>query len=97
MFGSHSCQHRSDDWAARYGGEEIYVVMHGTAPVAQPVLERIRSPWRRPFALARLGIEITVSGGAAERDGDETLLALMERVSGNLLLAKQGGRNRIVT
>jgi diguanylate cyclase (GGDEF)-like protein len=91
---------RAEDWAARYGGEEICIVMHGTPiEAARPVLERVRSAVAsEPFDTTRgQGIGITVSGGAAERDGDESLAALMERVSRNLLQAKQEGRNRIVT
>jgi len=91
---------RSEDWAARYGGEEICVVMLGASiEVARPALERIRSAVAAETFRTTGGqeIAITVSGGAAERDGDESLLTLMERVSRNLLSAKQGGRNRIVT
>ncbi len=91
---------RTEDWAARYGGEEICIVMHGTAlGAARPVLERVRSAVcaRKIETTGDVEIEVTLSGGAAERDGEETLATLMERVSRNLLLAKQGGRNRIVT
>ena len=38
-----------------------------------------------------------MSGGASERDGDESLATLMERVSRKLLMAKQEGRHRIVS
>jgi diguanylate cyclase (GGDEF)-like protein len=91
---------REEDWVARYGGEEICIVMHGTSlELARPVLERIRSALAaRPFSsTAGNEMEITLSGGAAQLDGAETLDNLMERVSRNLLLAKEGGRNRIVT
>jgi diguanylate cyclase (GGDEF)-like protein len=91
---------RSEDWAARYGGEEVCVVMHGTPlDVARPVLERVRTAVAEAPFLTTNGqeVEITVSGGAAERDGAESLETLMERVSQRLLLAKRGGRNRLVT
>lgn len=91
---------RALDWAARYGGEEICIVMHGTPlEAARPVLERIRSAVASEAFDTTSGqsIEITVSGGAAEREGDEDLPTLMERVSRKLLQAKQEGRNRIVT
>jgi diguanylate cyclase (GGDEF)-like protein len=91
---------RADDWVARYGGEEICVVMHGTPlDVARPALERIRSAVAgQPFTTtAGNEIEVTLSGGAAERTEGETLETLMERASQKLLSAKQGGRNRIVT
>jgi diguanylate cyclase (GGDEF)-like protein len=90
---------RAEDWAARYGGEEICVVMHGTRlEVARPALERIRSAVAdNPFTTTHGNeIEVTVSGGAAQHNPDETLDALMERVSCNLLTAKKAGRNRIV-
>lgn len=91
---------RAEDWAARYGGEEICIVMHGTAlDVARPALERIHSAVAgEPFkTTAGKDIQVTISGGATERAEYDTLEAFLERVSQKLLVAKQGGRNRIVT
>jgi diguanylate cyclase (GGDEF)-like protein len=90
---------RDDDWVARYGGEEICVVMYGTTrEAALPVLERVRCAVAdTPFETTEgRRISITVSAGGAEHQENESLEELMERVSHNLLLAKQRGRNCVV-
>ncbi len=91
---------RDDDWVARYGGEEICIVMYGTPlDTARPVLERIRSAVSCQAFKTTAGhkIEVTASIGAAQRGRAEDVIALMERVSHQLLLAKRGGRNRVAT
>jgi len=94
---------RATDWVARYGGEEICIVMADTdAAQAAAVLERIRAAIAsQPFALdAGRWLDMTVSGGAASRPDaradDDTLQALLERASSRLLEAKRCGKNRIV-
>jgi two-component system cell cycle response regulator len=90
-------QVRASDWVARYGGEEICIVMHDLSDEdAAGVLERLRADVAdAPFVTNGEGeIRITVSIGAARRSlADADALALVERVSAELLVAKKSGRN----
>ncbi len=90
---------RGSDWVARYGGEEICVVLTNTAlDEAAPVLERIRAAVESHQIEGTQGqrVNVTVSIGAAERDTEEAVAALVERASDNLLAAKRSGRNAVV-
>jgi diguanylate cyclase (GGDEF)-like protein len=89
---------RTGDWVARYGGEEITIVMRQVgAAHAEGVLERIRRTIaEEPFyTTSGDAFTVTASIGAAERRASEPLPSLMERVSEQLLMAKSGGRNRV--
>jgi len=89
---------RATDWVARYGGEEFCIVMHDLSDDdASSVLERLRADVADvPFATNGSDIRVTVSIGAARRSGDDAdLAALVERVSAQLLDAKNSGRNRV--
>ena len=91
---------RSTDWVARYGGEEILIVMRDTEVTgAADVLERIRtsvaaSPFVGPGGEH---VAVTISAGVAEAEAAEDIGSLKERLSGALLVAKRGGRNRVVS
>jgi diguanylate cyclase (GGDEF)-like protein len=90
---------RAADWVARYGGEELAIVLH-ELPAAglAPVLERVRQAVReRPIAL-RDGTALTVTvsiGAAVAGAADDSVTALLERVSAPLLAAKRAGRDRV--
>lgn len=90
---------RATDWVARYGGEEICLVMTDTtAEQSKGVLERVREaiadyPYR---STSGKPLQVTVSVGAVERGALDTEPAVMvERASMQLLSAKRGGRNRL--
>ncbi|MGL6070390.1 GGDEF domain-containing protein [Craterilacuibacter sp.] len=89
---------RPSDLAARYGGEELVVLLrHTPLEEALEVAERIR------LAIASLEYEglskslrVTVSAGVAEsRVTEPDLLWLIERADRALYRAKDGGRNRV--
>ena len=89
---------RASDWAARYGGEEICIVLEGVAgDAARAALERVRAAVAgRPFATTQDHLlEITVSIGCAELQPQDTTAHLIERVSDRLLIAKRDGRDRV--
>jgi two-component system cell cycle response regulator len=89
---------RDSDWAARYGGEEICIVVAGVGEVAaRAALERVATAMRaRPFATTQdQPLPITVSIGCAALQPDETPAQLLERASARLLEAKREGRDRV--
>jgi diguanylate cyclase (GGDEF)-like protein len=91
---------RSSDWVARYGGEELCVVLADTdLERARSVLERIRGAIGALSIPSADGVAITVtvSLGAVERLPGESVEAMVERVSDRLLEAKAAGRNCVRT
>lgn len=90
---------RSTDLCARYGGEEICVLLPETgsaetSPVAARLLEAISS---LAFEADDRRFAVTASIGVAERaDDGDSLPALMKRSDDALYRAKKDGRNRIV-
>jgi diguanylate cyclase (GGDEF)-like protein len=91
---------RRSDVIARFGGEEIVVVMPGTRlPAALEKLEELRiAIGLKPIALPRGGTgRITVSIGVAAypEDGREAE-TLLDVADSRLYAAKEAGRNRVV-
>ncbi len=99
---------RAGDWIARYGGEELLLVLADTdLAAARPILERVRRTVEqyRVESAAGVPVAVTVSIGGAEQassrrrrasaTGGEDLEALLSRVSDRLLEAKRGGRNQV--
>ncbi|MBV9125955.1 MAG: GGDEF domain-containing protein [Planctomycetes bacterium] len=89
---------RDRDWVARYGGEEIAVILPGASrDAAVLVVERIRqevgvhtfhNAQGEPF-------RVTLSAGVVELQSDEDLRGLWQRLSDRLLGAKTAGRNQV--
>jgi diguanylate cyclase (GGDEF)-like protein/PAS domain S-box-containing protein len=96
---------RSTDRVARYGGEEIVVILPETGDMeACRVAERFRSlVAAQPFTYTppdgeTLTIPITISLGVAELPGDAlTPDALVVAADESLYSAKRSGRNRVVS
>jgi diguanylate cyclase (GGDEF)-like protein len=88
---------RSDDLAARIGGEEFCIVMLNSSPRASTaVAERIRAQIEAMSVATPLGpIRTTVSGGIAHATGHETIQSLLIRADEALYEAKTSGRNRV--
>ncbi|MCU7795945.1 MAG: GGDEF domain-containing protein [Candidatus Thiodiazotropha sp. (ex Myrtea spinifera)] len=93
---------RQDDFPARYGGEEFTIVLPSTkiddaVDIARTIHQAISK-----LVLVRRSTQerlpsITVSVGAATLQHGDNCETLLERADQALYLAKEGGRNRIVT
>lgn len=90
---------RQTDFIARYGGEEFAVLLIGaTKSGALKVAEEMR------LAVARAGlhtrarpVEVTISAGISEFQGEDTAEAVFERADAGLYEAKRSGKNCCVT
>ncbi len=87
---------RKSDFVARYGGEEIVVILpNTTSRDAVSVAQEINNIVAKQ-TIKLLGIRITVSIGVATYPDDGiTLKSLLERADKALYQAKKSGRNRV--
>ncbi len=88
---------RCEDWVAKYGGEEIAVILQATREEAALVIERVRSAVANHRFRSTKGqpLTVTVSAGVVAVEPNETSTQLWDRVSGKVLEAKQAGRNQV--
>ncbi|MDG5495842.1 diguanylate cyclase [Niveispirillum sp. BGYR6] len=89
---------RTNDCIARYGGEELVVLLPETGlEMAQRVAERVRQAiGATPIPHENVAIPLTASIGVAEWCGEaESLDQLLDRADQALYAAKQGGRDRV--
>jgi two-component system, cell cycle response regulator len=92
---------RGIDVVARFGGEEVVVVvpetpLEGGRAVAERIRARVEAT---PFIIHRgqRSLPVTVSIGVAAREaGDATALDVLRRADAALYTAKREGRNRVV-
>jgi diguanylate cyclase (GGDEF)-like protein len=89
---------RTNDLAARMGGEEFCIIMPDSTPKSSAaVADRIRSQIEATSVQTANGpIRATVSAGIAVRSTEpETLQSLLNRADAALYEAKASGRNRV--
>jgi len=93
---------RDTDVAARYGGEEFIVLtphtaLHGATEVGQRLIVAIREH-AFPLPGASGTVSVTCSAGVATLAGDNTdAKTLFDAADRHLYLAKEQGRNRVVS
>ena len=89
---------RTDDFLARFGGDEFVVLCApATADAASALAERVARAFDSPFAVNGQNIRITASAGIAlAPDHGATADALMRHADIALYQAKERGRNRSV-
>lgn len=88
---------REDDIIARWGGEEIVILLPNTTmSEASILMERIRLTLENtPLRTVKGMITVTASFGLSELIRNDTLEHLLSRADQQLFIAKQAGRNRI--
>lgn len=89
---------RTEDLAARWGGEEFVLLLVGTVEnVAAQVAERIRQSLQElPLQFQGQKFRITASIGLAATQGaEQSLASLLQRADVALYAAKAEGRNRV--
>ena len=88
----------SDDLAARMGGDELMVVLHGvrTLQDATDIAEKIRRFAAEPIETAAGPITITLSIGVTLAGPAEAADTVLARADSAMYQAKAAGRNRVV-
>lgn len=90
---------RKTDTSARYGGEEFALILPDTpADIALRLIDEFRNTFSKtPFSHGPETFYATLSAGIATFPEFSTLEALIEAADSSLYLAKEQGRNRVVT
>ena len=93
---------KGQDLPARYGGEEFCVILPGTrledaATVAEQIRARLAKRALKNSKTDQSYGKITLSVGAALYQFGESITDFVQRADQCLYLAKDGGRNRVVT
>lgn len=88
----------SDDLAARLGGDELLVVLHGVRNIenATAIAEKLRASAAEPIFTPEGLIHATMSIGVTMTNRGESAEALIARADTAMYRAKKSGRNRVV-
>lgn len=89
----------SDDLAARIGGDELLVVLHGVQDLsnATEIAEKLRVAATEPVAIPGGHVHVTLSIGVTLAHKGESTDTLVARADAAMYRAKQGGRNQVIT
>jgi diguanylate cyclase (GGDEF)-like protein len=94
-----TAQLRRNDVIARYGGEELVVILLDTQ-LQDGLLfaERLRAKIAAsPISFDEHAITVTISIGAAAGDGRDPIDEILRKADRALYTAKNAGRNRVVS
>ncbi len=88
---------RSADLVARYGGEEMIILLRGSSlEVGKDIAEKVRKNLEeRAIKDEKNTYKVTVSLGVAEFKIDDTEETIIKRADQGLYKAKEAGRNRV--
>jgi len=88
-------QIRKSDIAARFGGEEFFIILPGTSlEKAKKLVSRLRKSIKSNKTLKKYGM--TVSGGLTEFKKGDTKKRFKERTDKALYKAKRSGRDKVI-
>jgi diguanylate cyclase (GGDEF)-like protein/PAS domain S-box-containing protein len=88
----------ADDLAARVGGDELMVVLHGIhgRSDALAIAEKLRAAVAEPLPTSAGPLQITTSIGVALARREENTEELISRADTAMYRAKQSGRNQVI-
>ena len=88
----------SDDLAARVGGDELLVVLHGVQDIdnAITIAEKLRAAAMEPISTVAGPIIATLSIGVTLARPEEPTQTLVSRADAAMYQAKHSGRNRVI-
>ncbi len=92
------CLRSSDDMGARFGGDEMLVLLHGVRDLddATKVADKLRCSASEPIAIPGGTISTTISIGVTLAGPDESTDALIARADDAMYQAKRSGRNQVI-
>jgi diguanylate cyclase (GGDEF)-like protein/PAS domain S-box-containing protein len=87
----------SDDFAARLGGDELLIVLHGVQDLANALAlaEKLRATAAAPISTPAGPVHATMSIGVTLAQPGETTDSIVARADAALYRAKQNGRNHV--
>ena len=88
---------RTNDFVARFGGEEFVIIMHGiNLENGMAMAEKLRNRIEMTtFMVKNVRVPVTLSGGVASFREYDSPASLFERADNALYIAKECGKNRI--
>jgi diguanylate cyclase (GGDEF)-like protein/PAS domain S-box-containing protein len=90
---------RRDDLVARFGGDELLVVVQGLDDLvsAEALADKLRLRAAVPIVLSAAKVDVTMSIGLTPMVAGEDVDALVARADDAMYAAKRSGKNRVVT